>query len=135
MSCAQLLSNQRKIVQNSCRSAMLKYKSESVRYLGTVHVFILLTLTGFVTDFQLCNCFSMLWENSNITPVTPLRNSAKNPVMVIGLVHERYQRINIFLACYINWLCWRKTMDTYSNHGWFFGRCFKSRSETWISGE
>ena len=48
MSCAQLLSNQRKIVQNSCRSAMLKYKSESVRYLGTVHVFILLTLTGFL---------------------------------------------------------------------------------------
>ena len=54
MSCAQLLSNQRKIVQNSCRSAMLKYKSESVRYLGTVHVFILLTLTGFVTEFFKC---------------------------------------------------------------------------------
>ena len=66
MSCAQLLSNQRKIVQNSCRSAMLKYKSESVRYLGTVHVFILLTLTGFETEFFNCVIVFQCYEKIQI---------------------------------------------------------------------
>ena len=67
MSCAQLLSNQRKIVQNSCRSAMLKYKSESVRYLGTVHVFILLNSIGFVTRFSSSVVrFHFYEENNNL---------------------------------------------------------------------
>ena len=51
MNCVQLLSNDRKMVRSACRSAMLKYRSESLRSLERYFIWPFL-LTGYTDEKQ-----------------------------------------------------------------------------------
>ena len=51
MSCVQLLSSSRKVVQKSCRSSMLRYRSQSARNLE-LYVLWPALLTGYTDEKQ-----------------------------------------------------------------------------------